>query len=142
MMTDNTARSETYYNLKDVSAKLEEFIAQFHGSAGFDWYEAHLQEIADDMRGREAIGQWLDDRERAGKLIDPVTAKVCCMRVNLWDPYGVEKFPPEICDGKVDFACSPESDGWVSFDDLPEETVHVLRARIAAGDFDKDEIPF
>jgi hypothetical protein len=119
-------------NIKGVSAKLEELIAQFHGSAGFEWYEVYLRKVLEDIRRLEEIDQWLEDRKRVGKLIDPATAEVTWWWAKVLDPYGVlgAYLPEEYsCAGREFFARSPESDGWVLFDDLPDETIEALRAR-------------
>jgi hypothetical protein len=124
-------------NLNVLSTKLEKLIAEFHG-AGFAWYEAH-RKVLEDIRRREEINQWLEDRKRAGKLIDPATAKVTFHWAEVLDPYGVLAVPEEYsCVGRSYFARSPESDNWVSFYDLPKETVQALEARIDAGEFDDD----
>src|SRR5262249_43664858 len=126
-------RPETYDNLKTASTRLDEFIAHFRESAGFSWYEERLEEIVRDTRGDETTLLWLEDRKRAGKLIDPATAKVY-FEFTGPDVYGVWKMPSEYV-GRTYFARSPGSDIWVAFDDLPEETVQAIEARIAAGDF-------
>jgi hypothetical protein len=47
------------------------------------------------------------------------------------DPYGVLHLTPEeTCVGRSYFARSPDSGGWVSFDDLPEQTSDELWRRI------------
>jgi hypothetical protein len=135
------AKQETYDNLAVASARLEEFIGQFQGKSGFDWYEGRLQEVLRDMRRSEEIDQWLDSRKRAGRLIDAATAEVYSCHTEVLDPYGISNVPPEFsCVARSHFARSPESDGWVSFSDLPEETVEALWARINAGEFKDDTI--
>ena len=125
--------------LKVLGTKLDELIAQF-SSAGFAWYEAHLRKVLEDIRRSEEIDQWLEDRKRAGKLIDPTTAKVTFHWAEVLDPYGVLHVPEESsCVGRSYFARSPESDIWVSFYDLPEKTREALWARIDAGEFDDDK---
>jgi hypothetical protein len=125
-------------NLNVLSTKLEKLIAEFHG-AGFAWYEAHLRKVLENIRRSEEINQWLEDRKRAGKLIDAATAKVTFHWAEVLDPYGVLAVPEEYrCTGRSYFARSPESDGWVSFYDLPDKTREALWARIDAGEFDDD----
>jgi hypothetical protein len=113
-------------NLKFLGTKLEELIAQFHG-AGFAWYEAHLRKVLEGIRRREEINQLLEDRKRAGNLIDPATAKVTFHWAEVLDPYGVPNVPEEYnCVGRSYFARSSESDNWVSFYDLPKATVQAF----------------
>ena len=79
-------------------------------------------------------------RKEAELRIDPNTAEVIWHRALILDPYGDGFEIPEEgqCYGRVFFARSPGSDIWVSFYDLPEETVTVLRDRLDNGDFDSE----
>ena len=76
--------------------------------------------------------QWLRIRKEAGLRIDPNTAEVTCTYVQTVDPYGVCPDLPEECNqiGKEHFARSPESDIWVVFGDLPNETREKLWKRM------------
>ena len=94
---------------------------------------------------RDEISVWLKEREEAGRRIDPNSADV---EVTFWwaqvlDPYGVlDLTSEEDCVGRSYFARSPDSDGWVSFCDLPVEAVDELWRKIRAGElvdsFEKD----
>jgi hypothetical protein len=92
------------------------------------------------------VNQFLAVRKEAGARLDPATAEVLCTHGQILDPYGVwgsDLSPEERCYGRQCFARATGSDAWVSFDDLPEETVKALRVRIKAGEFDKDDdLPF
>jgi hypothetical protein len=92
------------------------------------------------------VNQFLAERREAGARLDPATAEVLCTHGEILDPYGVwgsDLTPEERCYGRQYFARAPGSDLWVSFDDLPEETVNALRARMEAGEFDRDDdLPF
>ncbi|WMT70972.1 hypothetical protein [Bradyrhizobium sp. Ash2021] len=87
--------------------------------------------------------EWLAIRKEAGLKIDPDTAEVCWWWAQMADPYGVfpELAKERGCIGRVYFACSPESDVWVSFHDLPKATVDALRKKADAMD-DDDDWPF
>lgn len=81
--------------------------------------------------------EFLASREAAGLRIDPHSADV---EVTFWwaqvlDPYGVQDLTPEEnCVGRSYFACSPDSGGWVSFYDLPDQTRDELWRRIDSGE--------
>jgi hypothetical protein len=81
-----------------------------------------------DMR----VEQWLKSRERAGLDIDPVTAEVACAYEQWVDPYRVYSEIPGRYGSweRTWFACSPGSDVWVVFDDLPRATRDALETRI------------
>lgn len=70
------------------------------------------------------IEQWLQIRKKEGRKIDPDIAEVMCDRVYVADPYDVDPDLPEECkcSGRAYFARSPDSDIWVWFGDLPDET--------------------
>jgi hypothetical protein len=85
-------------------------------------------------------------RMQAGARIDPHTARVWWHWGQVLDPYGeFDDLPPEVdCVGRNYFARSPEPGSvWVSFCDLPKETLDVLWQRLERGDpgFD-DDCPF
>jgi hypothetical protein len=74
------------------------------------------------------VEQWLAIRKEAGLQIDPETAEVYWDYGHPFDPYAVDPDLPQECQqvGRVYFACSPDSDIWVCFDDLPETTREAL----------------
>jgi hypothetical protein len=74
------------------------------------------------------VEEWLAARKREGLKIDPETAEVTWWYAQVVDPYGVERNLPEECQciGRAYFARRPESDIWVCFDDLPDETADRL----------------
>jgi hypothetical protein len=76
----------------------------------------------------DAVEQWLAIRKQAGLKIDPETAEVEWWYALTLDPYGVL---PELAEeyqqvGRAYFACSPGSDIWVNFSDLPKATRDAL----------------
>ena len=70
------------------------------------------------------IQRWLASRKEAGLKINPETAEVTWVFALTLDPYGVYSDLPEECQqiGREYFARSPQSDIWVCFKDLPEQT--------------------
>jgi hypothetical protein len=70
-------------------------------------------------------------RKEAAQHIDPVTAEVEWVYVQILDPYGIDTALPEECRqvGRDYFARSPGSDIWVWFGDLPEATRTALWER-------------
>lgn len=74
------------------------------------------------------VEQWLADRKEAGLKIDPATAEVDWRYALTLDPYGVHPDLPEELQqvGREYFACSPGSDIWVDFGDLPDATREAL----------------
>jgi len=83
--------------------------------------------------------EWLAIRKEAGLRIDPATAHVTWWFAQVVDPYGIYPYEPEAdCVGREYFARSPESDVWVNFGDLPEETVAALGKRRNVD----DDLPF
>lgn len=69
------------------------------------------------------IERWLQIRKDEALTIDAETAKVNWWYAQVLDPYGVLHLSEEEkCVGRSYFACSPGSDIWVSFYDLPDET--------------------
>jgi hypothetical protein len=67
----------------------------------------------------------------AGQQIDPDTVEVEWNYALTLDPYGVNPdLPAELQQvGREYFARAPGTAVWVSFDDLPDETLRRLRAR-------------
>jgi hypothetical protein len=82
----------------------------------------------DMMFGQITVERWLEIRKEAGLNIDPETAEVDWWYVDALDPYGVDpELPEEDWQvGRGYFACSPGSDIWVHFWDLPEATSDAL----------------
>ena len=74
------------------------------------------------------LNQWLAIRKEAGTKIDPATAEVTWWFAKTGDPYSVYEFgeDEEYCVGREYFARSPDSDVWVSFQDLPDATRETL----------------
>ena len=77
------------------------------------------------------VEQWLAIRKEAALKIDPETAEVDWTYGLTLDPYGVYPDLPEEYRqvGREYFACSPGSDIWVSFYDLPDATRDALWER-------------
>lgn len=77
---------------------------------------------------RTTIEEFLAIRREAGLKIDPETAVVLWGYAQVFDPYGIDpNLPPQWdCVGRVYFARSPNSEVWVSFDDLRETTREAL----------------
>jgi hypothetical protein len=77
----------------------------------------------------DATQTWLAVRKEAAKQIDPDTAEVFWKYCTIGDPYGIR--PP--LEGRDSarhyFARAPDSDVWVSFDDLPDEVCQALHSR-------------
>jgi hypothetical protein len=82
---------------------------------------------------------WQSARKPPTK-IDPETAEVDWQYRHVLDPYEVRDLTPEeMCIGRSYFARAPGSDIWVSFHDLPKETVEALWHRIDSGKIDHSE---
>lgn len=94
-------------------------------------------ETASDPTNSAELEEWLALRKKAGLKIDPETAEVDCWYAATLDPYGVDPNLPEEYRqvGREYFARAPESEVWVSFDDLSEEVVKRIWQRMAAGDY-------
>jgi hypothetical protein len=88
------------------------------------------------------IEEWLAVRREEALRIDPLRAELCWSWVDILDPYGLFGATDEYCIGRVFFVRNPESKIWVESADLPEPTHEALCKRIAAGDFDSDDLPF
>jgi hypothetical protein len=80
------------------------------------------------MTNKMPVKQWLAIRKKAGRKIDPKTAKVSWSYGQVLDPYGVDPDLPIECQcvGRDYFACAPGSDIWVWFGDLPKATERAL----------------
>jgi hypothetical protein len=86
------------------------------------------------------LEQWLAIRREAATKIDPETAEVDWQYRDALDPYEVcDLTPEEMCIVRSYFARAPGSDIWVSFLDLPKETVEALWHRINTGKIDHSE---
>jgi hypothetical protein len=70
-------------------------------------------------------------RKQAAQHIDPETAEVEWIYVQITDPYGIDPDLPEVMQqvGRGYFARAPGSDIWVWFGDLPEATSTALWER-------------
>src|SRR5215208_7073171 len=66
--------------------------------------------------------EFLTIRRKAAEHIDPETAEVDWTYAIIGDPYGIDPDMPEELQsvGRAYFARSPNSDIWVSFDDVPQ----------------------
>jgi hypothetical protein len=85
----------------------------------------------------DELKQWLAERKEAGKAIDVATCEITWTYGQILDPYGVREVAPEEYQvGRLVFVRSPESGGWVSSYDLPEESAIALHQRI-----DREGIP-
>ncbi|HQR23750.1 MAG TPA: hypothetical protein PK163_03125 [Steroidobacteraceae bacterium] len=81
------------------------------------------------------VEQWLQIRKEEGLRIDAETAEVTWIYARVLDPYRLGLEIPEDCQcaGRQWFARAPDSDIWVSFHELPEETVAKILARPEPG---------
>jgi hypothetical protein len=87
--------------------------------------------------------QWLSVRKEQALKIDPETAEVFWNHGFVLDPYGLyDLTEEEKCIGPNYFARSPESDLWVSFDDLPKAVCDRLWERISGGSLVCGDLPF
>jgi hypothetical protein len=75
-----------------------------------------------EVSNKQTVDQWLAVRKEAGLKIDPETAEVTWGYSDIGDPYGAVPAHREGCIGRVAFARSLDSDIWVCFYDLPDET--------------------
>ena len=100
--------------------------------------EGNVNKTVDEL----TIEQWLQIRMEEGQKIDPNIAEVMCDRVYVADPYDVDPDLPEECkcSGQAYFARSPDSDIWVWFGDLPDETARRLRERADSGEFNDESL--
>jgi hypothetical protein len=76
------------------------------------------------------VEEFLAIRKAEGLKIDPDTAEVYWEYGPPGDPYGVYPEPPPEgdCIGRIYFARSPDSDIWVHFGDLPQNTRDAIEA--------------
>jgi hypothetical protein len=83
------------------------------------------------------VGNFRRRMKRIGKAIDSRTADILWAYAQTLDPYGLNlALPPELDQvGREYFARNRGGDVWVLFDDLPEKTRTVLRARARRGQF-------
>jgi len=72
--------------------------------------------------------EFLAGRKAAGRLIDVETCHIAGFYVDIADPYGVGGSIG--CAAKALFVASIESDGWIVDDDLPDDKLRELEARI------------
>jgi hypothetical protein len=72
----------------------------------------------------EELNNFYFMKKKAGLAIDPLTAEVFWSYAQILYPYGIDPNLPEEYRqiGRQYFARSPESEIWVWFGDLPEET--------------------
>jgi hypothetical protein len=102
--------------------------------------EALLVDLREMVIRTQEQHEFLLIRKEAGLKIDPATAEVTWHHVQILDPYGIfDLSPEEDCVGAVMFARAPDSDVWVSADELPSATVDALRIR---GNQEQDDFPF
>lgn len=93
--------------------------------------------VEESMSDRMTTEEFLANRIEAGRRIDPNSADVefTFQWAEVLDPYGVlDLTSEENCVGRSYFARSPDSDGWVSFYDLPAKTTAELWRRINSGE--------
>jgi hypothetical protein len=88
-----------------------------------------------DKLSDDELRQWLASRKEAGRVIDIENCELGWWYAELSDPYGIYKALGEFseedsCVGRERFVRSPESNGWISEVDLPEEKLNALRERI------------
>ena len=77
---------------------------------------------------------FLAKQKQEGALIDPETAEVCWEYGNTLDPYGVYDLPEQFTQiGREYYARRPGGDIWVSYMDLPPETLRRLREKGQSG---------
>jgi len=98
----------------------------------------------EEHTGRQHIEQRYAALREAGLKIDPSTADVTWHYGDTFDPYGIKDLPEEYRQsGRVYFARAPDSDVWVCFEDLPEETVEALWRRASDwGVLTPNNLPF
>jgi hypothetical protein len=81
--------------------------------------------------------EFIAEKQRIGRTVDPNTARVFWIWGEMLDPYnlGVEIPPEGHCIGRIYFAITPDKE-WIEFADLPVGTVAQLRAQGALLDED------
>jgi len=74
--------------------------------------------------GKSKVSAFRAERKEAGRRIDPRNAEVGFWDVEEVDPYGILESIPPCCSCTIEgqFARSPDSNGWVFFEDLPDAT--------------------
>jgi hypothetical protein len=100
-------------------------------------------QMAIDAPKREiTVEQYLASKKETALKINPETAEFTWCWGQIMDPYVVDPDLPEEhdCIGRLYFARSPDSDAWVSFYDLPEETAKRLWERIEKGELREPEL--
>jgi hypothetical protein len=93
--------------------------------------------MTDEKTERDEVTLWLEGRKEGGRKIDPNSPDVefTFKWAQVLDPYGVfDLTREERCVGRSYFARSPESEGWVSFYDLPDKTRDELWKKVHAGE--------
>lgn len=90
--------------------------------------ESILARRSESLRADLLVIKELALRKEAGLMIDPTTAKVCWSYGHWFNPYRVDG---GLCAetpgyGQLYWACSPGSNMWVWFGDLPKETAGAL----------------
>jgi hypothetical protein len=111
-----------------------------------------FQKFIDTAEGKISVEDWFRRIKEEGTRIDPETAIYTDTYAALVDPYGVfGELPEEMHQHQYDwyqFARSPESEIWVEFEDLPEDTRNRILERIRLGELtdhfvgNDDYIPF
>jgi hypothetical protein len=138
-MTMNQA-SSLRNRAKTMQKKLHEYCDEDP-----DLAESHREEILDSAQqcndggskkpprlrmSSDEIEVFLARKRLEGAKIDPKTAVVARRYTYVLDPYGVyELSDEEKCIGSTHFFCRPDSDTWVSEDDLPNEILDAIRVR-------------
>jgi hypothetical protein len=127
----------------ELNAILHEFVTRIDRVLDdFPKLAGALKQVAgEDEDERERRLQWLAIHKEAARHIDPANAEVVWEKGPVCDPYGIYDLCPEAAAqvGTIYFARSPDSDLWVSFDDLPEATRDALWARLSDPSWRWDE---
>jgi hypothetical protein len=95
-----------------------------------------MQRQAEIAERQQFVKKFYSERREAGLKIDPATAEIFWHWAQILDPYGIDPDMPKenSCIGRVYFARSPESEGWVEFGDLPDATETKLWERLRNSD--------
>jgi excisionase family DNA binding protein len=98
-------------------------------AAAFEEWARRREAVPDQEKVE--VAEWLKVRKEAATEIDSETAEVIWDYRENFDPYGVYPPPPGVLQqvGREYFARAPGNNVWVSFDDLPDETVDALWRR-------------
>lgn len=88
------------------------------------------------------IKKWLAARKAAGRRINPDKADIIWQYCQELDPYGVyPDLPPEChCIGRSGFARNPNSEIWVSFEDIPTNKLEKIWERLNGAREDRREM--